>query len=159
METNKNLEFVKNDSQVMHQLSERSAPRRNDRSITSYHAHAVSMNLIRILKEINGNPAEVASRDIFGPSRGNKVAKLMRRTVKEMKISVQNFTQFFQKGFLGFELQLSRGGWSKEGSDCVDILLFPRGKSSLRNTTKRSFLTNVRQSLPKVGACACGDCI
>ena len=63
--------------------------------------------------------AEVASRDISGPSRGNKVAKLMRRTVKEMKISVQNFTQFFKKGFLGFELQLSRGGWSKEGSDCV----------------------------------------
>ena len=53
METNKNLEFVKNDSQIMHQLSERSAPRCNDRSITSYHAHAASMNLIRILKEIN----------------------------------------------------------------------------------------------------------
>ena len=102
METNKNLEFVKNDSQIMHQLSERSAPRCNDRSITSYHALAASMNLIRILKEINGNPAEVASRDIFGPSRGNKVAKLMRRTVKEMKISVQNLTQFFKKGFLGF---------------------------------------------------------
>ena len=102
METNKNLEFVKNDSQVMNQLSERSAPRCNDRCITSYHALAASMNLIRILKEINGNPAEVASRDIFGPSRGNKVAKLMRRTVKEMKISVQNLTQFFKKGFLGF---------------------------------------------------------
>ena len=114
METNKNLEFVKNDSQVMNQLSERSAPRCNDRSITSYHALAASMNLIRILKEINGNPAEVASRDIFGPSRGKKVAKLMRRTVKESRLVSRISCNFSKKAFLDLNCNLAVAAGAKK---------------------------------------------